>query len=377
MAYYPTTRSQDPQDLENWFALAMQQRSEREPQRVDMAALPQNYAMSSGGSLMDFGPTQSAWAGAPQGTQLDYANPVEIAGVGKGWLAKNDPSMTVYNNQGQRIASLGNDLEATRKLQAAQVASEHAQLQNRKLAQELQPKAMAPQLVDGQWVYPPSAERPGGAAYPVEGFQRRTATDAKVELEREQKTLAKERVSSLVDELTSNYQSLAKKNALVSPSQPVWQNVRARLAASGAGQLVSGAVGTEEQSIRDEIATKIPALFNEIRAVTGLSAKALDSNAELQFFKQTATDPTKSLEANLEALRSIENRYGLGRSGLSEAPAQAPSTPVPAPAGGRQIRDQGAYIEADGKRYVVIRRNPDGSAVIRDPQTGRTGTMRQ
>jgi len=48
-----------------------------------------------------------------------------------------------------------------------------------------------------------------------------------------------------------------------------------------------------------------------IMRATGMSAKAIDSNAELKLWLATATDPTKSYEANIEALQNIENLYGL------------------------------------------------------------------
>jgi hypothetical protein len=48
-----------------------------------------------------------------------------------------------------------------------------------------------------------------------------------------------------------------------------------------------------------------------IMRATGMSAKAIDSNAELKLWLATATDPTKSYEANIEALQNIENLYGV------------------------------------------------------------------
>jgi len=45
---------------------------------------------------------------------------------------------------------------------------------------------------------------------------------------------------------------------------------------------------------------------------TGMSAKNLDSNAELKLWLSTATDPTKGYEANIEALNNIAEKYGTG-----------------------------------------------------------------
>jgi hypothetical protein len=48
-----------------------------------------------------------------------------------------------------------------------------------------------------------------------------------------------------------------------------------------------------------------------IMKATGMSAKQIDSNAELKLWLSTATDPTKSYEANIAALQNIENLYGV------------------------------------------------------------------
>lgn len=386
MAYKISAPSQNLQDLENWYALAMQQRAENPlPEDSVVAAnpfevktggpLPQNYAQSSSGTVLDFG--RSARQNDPW-----QSGPVEVSrqqrADGTFLVTKEVPALDGFGRQSSKLVQ---EIETPDYLNPAKLK----ELEYRKKQQELQPKPMAPQLVDGQWVMPPSPDAPGGRAYPVEGFQRRTATDAKVELEREQKATAQQRVGELLSDLLTSYKSLREKGATVDPKQNWMQNIRARAGASAVGQLVGGAVGTQEQELRDKIQMAKPLLINEIRAATGMSAKAMDSNAELQFYLQAATDPTRSFEANLQALDYLDRAYAGGQLGiksLERLKTHMPQMPEPAvqmPAGpaSQQIRDNGAYIEAGGKRYIVIRRNPDGSAVIRDPQTGRTGTMRQ
>lgn len=369
MAYQMSSPGQSQQDLENWFALALQQQAERKnafaPQAQDMALtqaqLPQNYAMSSSGNVMDFGPSVPAWSGSPRGMQLDYASPIEIAGVGKGWLAKNDPTMTVYDNSGQPIASLGNDREAAMKLDVGKANLTHAQLQNQKLVKEInaKPRGMEPKLVDGQWILPPSAEHPNGVALPVEGFQRKTGD----------KAVAQDRVSELLGNLQANYETLRKSGATVDAKQNWMQNLRARAESSGLGQFVGGALGTADQEIRDKIQMAKPLLINEIRAATGMSAKAMDSNAELQFYLQAATDPTRNIEANLQAIKYLDSAYGKGK--LSEKlglPAQgqptisgaiAPAQDLTPPEAGRSPKEQALIREA----LDAINRGADPVAV--------------
>jgi hypothetical protein len=45
---------------------------------------------------------------------------------------------------------------------------------------------------------------------------------------------------------------------------------------------------------------------------TGMSAKQMDSNQELKLYLSAATDPSKSLESNKEALDNLVRLYGVG-----------------------------------------------------------------
>lgn len=381
MAFQPSLPGQAQADLENWYVLAMQQRAEN-PLPVDAVgaespfvsrlgqALPQNYAQTSSGTVMDFGQSapQSPDVWQSGGNVLRRQQQPD----GTFLVTKRVPT---YDSEGRQSSAVVQEVEVPDHLNPAKLK----ELAYRKLQQELQAKPMEPKLVDGQWVMPPSADRPGGIAYPVEGFQRR-AGDKQVD-----KQVAQDRVSELLGNLQENYETLRKGGATVDTKQNWLQNLKARTGSSAVGQMVGGAIGSPEQEIRDKIQMAKPLLINEIRAATGMSAKAMDSNAELQFYLQAATDPTRNIEANLQAIKYLDSAYGGGRlSARVGLPGQgtstvAPSVPPQMPSGpaSQQIRDNGAYIEADGKRYIVIRRNPDGSAVIRDPQTGRTGTMRQ
>lgn len=66
-----------------------------------------------------------------------------------------------------------------------------------------------------------------------------------------------------------------------------------------------------------------PLLLQAIMKATGMSAKQMDSNAELKLYLATATDPQKGLEANLEALDRIESLYGGGNERFKANTPQA------------------------------------------------------
>ena len=81
------------------------------------------------------------------------------------------------------------------------------------------------------------------------------------------------------------------------------------MSASGIGQKLGGSVGSENQTQRDIIEQSRPALLASIMKATGMSAKQMDSNAELKLWLATATDPKKSLQANKIALDNIEKKF--------------------------------------------------------------------
>ena len=126
----------------------------------------------------------------------------------------------------------------------------------------------------------------------------------------------RESVSKVISDLTNYYYVLDKENAIPSTNNRALTNVGAWLGTTGIGQTIGGAVGTKAQSARDSIEQTRPLLMQAIMKATGMSAKQMDSNAELKMYLATATDPTKSLEANREALARLESMFGMGAGSL-------------------------------------------------------------
>lgn len=109
-----------------------------------------------------------------------------------------------------------------------------------------------------------------------------------------------------LNELRGIYESLNKMGALVSPQRGAGSNIAARARASGVGQMLEGAVGTEAQTLRDRIASIRPSLMQSIAQATGMTGKQLDSNSDVKLFMQTVTNPASSYEANLAAIKGLE-----------------------------------------------------------------------
>jgi hypothetical protein len=147
---------------------------------------------------------------------------------------------------------------------------------------------------------------------------------------------AKEQLSGVVQQLNNSYNALEQGGGITSTNRGTLANIGASIGASGVGQALGGAVGTENQRQRQEIQQTRPLLLNLIKEATGMSAQQMNSNAEMQLYLQAATDPKLSVEANRSALANLDRMFGLGI-------AKPPGTPQgAAPSGGANPQDAAA-----------------------------------
>lgn len=143
---------------------------------------------------------------------------------------------------------------------------------------------------------------------------RAAAAEKKTEAADEKAAKGKQTVNSLTGMLRSYYDNLDKLGAIVSTKRGSVENAKAQMMLSGAGQTVAGGVGTEAQKFVNQIASTRPLLLNAIKEATGMTAKQMDSNVELQMYLKAATDPKLGYEANMEALNNLNTLYGIGIS---------------------------------------------------------------
>jgi hypothetical protein len=129
-----------------------------------------------------------------------------------------------------------------------------------------------------------------------------------------QKTKGAENFDTLIGGLRDAYTQLGKMGGITSTQQGPLSNLGAGIASSGIGQATGRMFGTEAQSIRNRIAQSRPLLLNAIKEATGMSAKQMDSNAELRMYLAAATDPTLDLQTNLNALDQLYTLYGTKQS---------------------------------------------------------------
>ncbi len=163
---------------------------------------------------------------------------------------------------------------------------------------------------DGKPIYVPRSQAIGAAPY-----------SAAQEAKDVQKQSGAENFDTLIGNLRDNYNQLGAMGGITSTDKGPLSNVIAGTSSSGVGQAAGRLFGTQAQSVRNTIAQSRPLLLNAIKEATGMSAKQMDSNAELKMYLAAATDPTLDLQTNLNALNQLESLYGK-KGGAKEMTAQ-------------------------------------------------------
>lgn len=150
--------------------------------------------------------------------------------------------------------------------------------------------------------------------------------DIKARTDIEKKASGGNDVSVAIGTLRDAYDRLEKGGGITSTEKSVLSNLKAAGSSSAVGQIAGRALGTANQSARNDVAMARPALLAALMKATGMSAKQMDSNAELKLWLSTATDPTLDVESNRRALDNIERKYlGVATGGWGEPSTTPPS----------------------------------------------------
>lgn len=306
--------------------------------------MPYGRITSSSGRTLNLSPEgwinnegENLNAGANQlAVMLDYASPkVQLANGLTGYRGKGANAKNLYDAEGNMISSdfmMSDDKK--RELQAFDTQQKLAEAKMRLMDVQSQNAGMGNKAPAG-YRYTPDGNMeaiPGGPA------------DAKARLKDEMKATGAADVDIALSTLRDAYDRLEKGGGITSTNKGPFENMAAAASSSAIGQGVGKMFGTDNQSARNDVEMTRPALLAALMKATGMSAKQMDSNAELKLWMKTATDPTLDVEANRRALANIEKKY-LG--GPSSAPS---SNPVQA------ISEARAAIMKGAPREAVVRR---------------------
>lgn len=147
--------------------------------------------------------------------------------------------------------------------------------------------------------------------------------------DREKQNTGRQQISDMVKDVSDKITELEKMGGMVSSSNSAGQNVKAYLKNTTPGQFAQKLIGTDEQRIRNDIENAKPALINAVRQATGMGAKAMDSNTELEFYSRTTPNLTQDAKNAIQQLMRMNSLYGIVDPKTNKPnEVTAPSTPA-------------------------------------------------
>lgn len=231
---------------------------------------------------------------------------------------------------------------------------------DRKLAQENTLARLPPTFVTL-----PDPNNPGGTMTVATGqhgkVQSLTRNPPKVDPKVVSKQTAQGNVTDQLNQLHGFYSELSDRGAIVDTNSNALSNISSSIGASPLGQFIGKKVGTENQSLRNKIGQIKPLLINGIRQASQMGAKGMDSEKELEFYLQSATDPKVDIQTNMNALSVLDRAYGLG-AGVGTKKTTQP------PPGGPMTTLRNALPQASG----VAPTPPPGFEPHTNKRTGET-----
>jgi hypothetical protein len=177
------------------------------------------------------------------------------------------------------------------------------------------------------------AARGGAAAPAAPGAKPPTAAQV---AKSEGQAQARQALSQDLQTVLGYYNSLDKMGAMTSPEKSVGENVLASARATDIGQEAERTVGTQAQTLRDNISNSRQRLLVHIKNATGASAQQMNSNVELQTWLNALTNPRQSIETVRETLGQLDAVIASVESDVERerrragAPAAAPAPTTPA-----------------------------------------------
>jgi hypothetical protein len=206
-----------------------------------------------------------------------------------------------------------------------------------------------------QTVTPKRKEAPAGYRYTETGDLEAIPggpADAKTRALDEKTAAGMDDLDITMGALRDAYNRLESGGGITSIEKGPIENAGASISSSSVGQAAGKLFGTKNQSARNEIAMARPTLLSALMRATGMSARSIDSNAELKLWMTTATDPELDVEANRKALDNIERKYiKRGWQREKSMPPASGGPPAGAAFGGKNPETgQMEYFDAKGNK---------------------------
>lgn len=335
--------------------------------------IPQNYIRNERtGRVMDMGQSQ------PAGPAMDYSMPIEIGGYGKGYRLKGDGTRAVLADG--RIVDLGRDTAAERVRMKENLALDktRAEIANmQKPYESAEDKAFARETAKTKGEADRAKQAAGIPGTPeykkiqAENSAIAQAKTTKENFDRHADAYIKN-IDMLIGDNETNKEHVGLRGAVgsIDAALPDWLSTQNQVNARRLGEgLLNKASVAGLKDIRAE-GTAPGSITEKEWPIFQTQGEIMSMSQSKEQYKKALKDKREEIIQSKERVaRNYEDR--VGKYGVQQTYGSASKDKTTQPA-----TDRGAVIEQNGTQYMVMSRNADGSAVIKDPKTGKTGIWR-
>jgi len=310
----------------------------------------------------------------PAGPAIDYSSPIEIGGYGKGYRLKGDATRAVLAN-GQ-IVSMGRDTGAERARMKEDLGLDkiRAEIANmNKPYESAEDKALARETAKTKGEADRAKQAAGIPGTPeykkiqADNDSIIKAKSAKENFDRHADAMIKN-IDMIIGDGGEVKQHPGLKNAVgqwdtMYPDAMVFKPT---LNARRLGEALLNKASVQGLTdIRQEGTAP--------GSITEKEWPIFQSQGEVMSMSQGEDQYIKALKDKRDLL--VQGKSNVARNYNERVASRGGSQPASG-AAAPAATDRGAVIEQNGTQYMVMSRNADGSAVIKDPKTGKTGIWR-
>jgi hypothetical protein len=163
--------------------------------------------------------------------------------------------------------------------------------------------------------------------------------------------------------MAEHYMQLDSMGSMLNVDNTTFENITAAASASSIGQQWGRITGSDAQSIRSSINKLKPLLIQDIRQSTDMGARGLDSEKELEFYLQAATDEKTDIQSNIAAIVVLDEAFGEGKVSEKLRALTDESLIM-------RIADDGRAILSGGETPLT-----EGQIEVYNPETGEFEVM--
>lgn len=159
----------------------------------------------------------------------------------------------------------------------------------------------------------PSAVPSGWEGYVQDGkYMLRPTPGGPADIETKAGEGAKGTMDAVITTFASEYQKLNEAGAVRNSEKGPLANFQAYMQTSPMGREFGKMTGSPAEAARETIEALQPNIVQAIMSQPGISARAFDSDKELEFFLRSITAPRADYMANMSALYILDKKFGTG-----------------------------------------------------------------